>query len=69
MMTQEKNSATTFCRKCGRALDKEDKFGLCSDCTNKIGTPLITVGISALGAVVMKFVPKAMKLLISVIRH
>lgn len=68
-MTQETNSETTFCRKCGRALGNEDKFGLCPDCINKVGTPLITVGVSVLGAVVMKFGSKTMKLLISAIRH
>lgn len=51
-MEQKPHSAPNTCRKCGRALEDFEKFGLCADCKNKYGSPLAAVaGLAVVGAV------------------
>lgn len=68
-MAQETNSETASCRKCGRMLVDEDKFGLCPDCANKVGSPLIAAGASLLLGAAAKFGPKAAKFIFALIKR
>lgn len=69
MTTQQTNSQTVACKNCGRALDDRNKFGLCDDCTNKFGTPIIAAGTFVFGVAVRKLGPKALKIVRSLIKR
>ena len=68
-MSQKVNSEVAACKRCGRALSNDDKLGLCADCTNKFGTPLIIVGAIALGALAKRFGSKAVGLAIDLVKR
>lgn len=68
-MVQETNNDAAACKSCGRRLDDGDKFGLCPDCANKFGTPLMGVGGVAAVVAVKKLGPKIVRLLFSLIKR
>lgn len=56
----EKNSEKK-CRACKRILLTDSKTGLCPDCLNKYGTPVVGIAASlGIGALV-KYAPKLIK--------
>ena len=71
-MKKKTDKEEKICWACKRILVEESKIGLCPDCVNKFGTPVVAagaLGLGLLGRKALKHSGKAVKFVVNVMRY
>lgn len=67
-MLKFNENGEAVCWKCDRVIEPDAKFGMCADCTNKYGTPALSVAGVVAAILAKRYGPRAIEFLAKFIK-